>query len=525
MNINDLESIFEERILGRGRAYAQQGNVTEISKAGRAFYTASVEGSETYTVGVRLLPNGDIRSLSCTCPYAKENYCKHEAAVLMILQDAVDEYKDRPDLQSILEKAEKEQIVKAVFTTAYDDPALLNKLIRYIERYASKDILKSFMIGFEDAFTDDEYSDEKLEDTVTEALETVKASDNVTDQTLVLLGMLRAMNDRAGDSIDDPYLLYSSMDDTADTLAKVNEALTAANDKAAVSAQWAALTSAMGLLPFEDSEKRWFTILLPFGGNRKYLDELFMLADSARYESTEIKLMLAEKWYSDDELAEFITANTVNDEVLRFAYRQAMKKNDLSAAEHYALLGHERESKRSLEWLECLQDIYVITGDNSKLCDILYEMTLRGSIESYVKLSQLTPEDKLKETVDRLLSAQENLCYEHIIIKEKRTDLMIEYCRKHKQSIADMAMTLSQSEYRDEAKAIFIGYIRAKASASYDRQSYSEIAELLINYMGCFGAKAANKLTRELRHKYNNRPAFLDELDKAGCSTTSARAQ
>ena len=171
MNICDLESIFEDKILDRGQGYVEQGNVAEISKAGRDFYTAKVDGSETYTVGVRLLPNGDIRSLSCTCPYAKENYCKHEAAVLITLQDDIEEYNRRPDLQSILEKAEKEQIIKAVFTTAYDDPTLLNKLSRNIERYASKDILKSFMIGFEDAFTDDEYSEEKLEDAVTEAIE------------------------------------------------------------------------------------------------------------------------------------------------------------------------------------------------------------------------------------------------------------------------------------------------------------------------------------------------------------------
>lgn len=516
MNICDLESIFEDKILDRGQGYVEQGNVAEISKAGRDFYTAKVDGSETYTVGVRLLPNGDIRSLSCTCPYAKENYCKHEAAVLITLQDDIEEYNRRPDLQSILEKAEKEQIIKAVFTTAYDDPTLLNKLSRNIERYASKDILKSFMIGFEDAFTDDEYSEEKLEDAVTEAIEAVKASDKVNDQTRVLLGMLRAMNDRAGDSTDDPYLLYSYMDETADTLAEVNESLTAAGNETAVSAQWSALTSAMGILSFDDSEKRWFIILQPFGGSRKYLDELFMIADSAEYESAEIKLMLAEKWYSDDELAAFITANTGNDEVLHFAYRQAMNKNDLAAAERYALLGHERESKRSLEWLSRLQDVYVITGDNSKLCDILCEMTLRGSIESYVKLRQMTPEDKLKETVDRLLSAPENLCYEHIIVKEKRTDLMIEYCRKHKPSIADMARTLSKSEFRDEAKALFIGYIRSRAAAAFDRRGYSETAELLSNFMGCFGAKAANKLAEELRYKYNNRPAFLDELDKAG---------
>ena len=92
----------------------------------------------------------------------------------------------------------------------------------------------------------------------------------------------------------------------------------------------------------------------------------------------------------------------------------------------------------------------------------------------------------------------------------------IEYCRKNKRNIADMARILSQSEFREEAKALYIGYIRSRAAANFDRRGYSETAELLSNFMGCFGAKAAGNLSEELRYKYNNRPAFLDKLDKAG---------
>ena len=58
--------------------------------------------------------------------------------------------------------------------------------------------------------------------------------------------------------------------------------------------------------------------------------------------------------------------------------------------------------------------------------------------------------------------------------------------------------------------------VTERAAVSSYRSMYSEVAKLLVRFMSAFGRRAAEKLTAELRGRYEHRPAFIEELDKAG---------
>lgn len=83
--LNEFEQHIDVDILKRGLQYFKKGHVTSVDELSGGEYEAIVEGSETYTVHLQL-KNGSIIGNYCTCPYDWGPFCKHEVAVLFYLQ-------------------------------------------------------------------------------------------------------------------------------------------------------------------------------------------------------------------------------------------------------------------------------------------------------------------------------------------------------------------------------------------------------------------------------------------------------
>ena len=77
---DDWESMFEPKILVRGRQYWRQGNVTDLTCTEDEIH-ATVLGSDEYEVEIEL-DGEEVVGTSCTCPYGDYDNCKHMAAVL-----------------------------------------------------------------------------------------------------------------------------------------------------------------------------------------------------------------------------------------------------------------------------------------------------------------------------------------------------------------------------------------------------------------------------------------------------------
>jgi hypothetical protein len=75
---------FTPLILMRGKKYFEEGNVQRVQRCADT-YIATVEGSENYEVEI-FLSNGRLDEMTCTCPYAQRENCKHMAAVLFALE-------------------------------------------------------------------------------------------------------------------------------------------------------------------------------------------------------------------------------------------------------------------------------------------------------------------------------------------------------------------------------------------------------------------------------------------------------
>ena len=84
--MKDWRSLFQKRILERGRDYFYEDAVRALHKT-QDGYEAVVEGSEDYAVEI-IMQDEDIREMYCDCPYAESGLnCKHMAAVLYAIEE------------------------------------------------------------------------------------------------------------------------------------------------------------------------------------------------------------------------------------------------------------------------------------------------------------------------------------------------------------------------------------------------------------------------------------------------------
>ena len=79
--------LFESRVRTRGKRYFLEGRVTSFDWD-ETCVDALVRGSEIYRVSIEYMDEAPIGwELSCTCPYAETNFCKHQWAVLLSLEE------------------------------------------------------------------------------------------------------------------------------------------------------------------------------------------------------------------------------------------------------------------------------------------------------------------------------------------------------------------------------------------------------------------------------------------------------
>ena len=81
----EFEQYIDEPILKRGLQYFKKGYVNEPEEIGSGEYEAIVEGTDDYTVRIKI-KNEVIVENVCTCPYDMGPVCKHVAAVIFYLQ-------------------------------------------------------------------------------------------------------------------------------------------------------------------------------------------------------------------------------------------------------------------------------------------------------------------------------------------------------------------------------------------------------------------------------------------------------
>jgi uncharacterized Zn finger protein len=80
-----IESVASNSSITYGKHYYDNGYVTDVKITNNKFIEARVRGQKQYLVLMEF-KNG-IYNSRCSCPYDRDNFCKHKVAVMMALMD------------------------------------------------------------------------------------------------------------------------------------------------------------------------------------------------------------------------------------------------------------------------------------------------------------------------------------------------------------------------------------------------------------------------------------------------------
>src|SRR5581483_2563610 len=99
-----------EQSFQRGQHYAREHAVFDERQEGMTL-KARCHGSraEAYNVEVTFDANGTITSTHCTCPVGRS--CKHVAALLLVWLKHPEQFLERDDIETILERYDKADLV------------------------------------------------------------------------------------------------------------------------------------------------------------------------------------------------------------------------------------------------------------------------------------------------------------------------------------------------------------------------------------------------------------------------------
>jgi hypothetical protein len=153
MNLSNFETEINPVIMGRGVIYFVDGLVDELEEAQTGFWQATIEGTELYDVEI-VLNKDSIRQWFCTCPYDGP-ICKHVAATLLGIREcnnintktATKTTVKKPSqptkqtqLDNVLQKIEREELVNYLRQLISADKTLLNKTLRHFQNYTGKEV-------------------------------------------------------------------------------------------------------------------------------------------------------------------------------------------------------------------------------------------------------------------------------------------------------------------------------------------------------------------------------------------------
>jgi uncharacterized Zn finger protein len=113
-----IRELASHESFSRGVAYFEEGAVLEATRRGDEI-RAEVQGSdyEPYLVTVRV-QDGGVAGTSCTCPYSYGGACKHAVAALLTLLKAPETVEERPPLEELLARLDREQLQELLLSVA-----------------------------------------------------------------------------------------------------------------------------------------------------------------------------------------------------------------------------------------------------------------------------------------------------------------------------------------------------------------------------------------------------------------------
>ena len=532
MNITDFEEYFSPRILERGKEYYRNHHVISLESIGNGSYEAEVEGSEIYTVFAELKADGEVLDLTCDCPYEWEEFCKHEAAVLYQLREreeivpSVEEPEQKQALPEQLAACEKETLIAWMMEYAKENRGFLDYLQLRVSEQLQPEELLAILNRTCNRFFSGKIVWKELQKTVAFLLKSVQDWADDVKKVQAILDIVQLLEMKLEERCcESDWVIYESITDCSDAILNIVQGVINRQESKTIEAVYQSLLHAFhkDKLSGEHFVFSSLLCLCALPEYRKKLEEFlqYQQAVSTEYERRELaeqQFQILKRYGTPQEQNDFINRHLSNPEYRRMAIQNAIDAGDESTVERLALDGeYENQALPGLllEWQKCRYHCYHRTGEREKLADVCEALLKGGEPEYYEEWKSLIPFDLKSVKIEQLLKEVPIRVYRKILLAENRVDLMAEACEKDPSELWLYFGALKSSPFAEQATELYKDWIWEEADAAANRSEYAAVCRKLKKFSEN-SPIAARVLAQELREKFPRRPAFQDELKKAG---------
>jgi hypothetical protein len=573
-NLDDFEQRVNRTILRRGQEYYKDRRV-DLAVFRDGVYSASVAGSDDYSVVVKLNAENDIVEAECDCPYTDGPHCKHIVAVLYAIRDRlravsiterpqnakvvqlfptakqaenVTSAMNKEELSRILSKQSKGQLIELLTLLADSSEAVRDYLqAEYISGSKEKDKWVGLMQRHIEKAMDKDgfisYRDCHALEGACKVLERVQRAFAEGDYELggdlalcvlhEMVELLDYADDSNGDIGDVMYEAHGLLAGIGDYLlsGSVRErcfqmALAEADDSVYdgwIEWRMNLLHVCVDLAATPDNRRSLEQCL-----NRimaKIKKQQGERADSwgRDYDAEEVALVRYKviiKFDGPKKATDFLHENISFSRFRKLAIQLAISTEEYELAENLTFEGEKQDKALPglvQQWKEARFEVYQRAGQLKKMRTLGLELALAGDFDYYIRLKELYDSVEWIGIYPGIIESIAKHTgyvrdiYSKILIEEKEWRKLLEYVQDNPVWIIEFYRHLLK-DYRVEVYKVFMRLISDEARVAANRKDYQKVCSHLRLLAKVGGEKEASELIETFMQIYKRRPAFQEEL-------------
>lgn len=552
--INSIESILDTasgKIFKRGEDYYYEGMIDNLYRNDDMF-EAEVCGSydDRYNVYVKVDNNGEIEDYSCDCPYDYTDMCKHLVAVFLAIKNEDYETSKKTEAKSFgnnletLENVTKNELIDFIIKYSNENAQFKTELLSEVLQKPSKQELSSIKETIRNSISRNKrkgYIDYRGCDNICEDLMKIltiaekrlakgycRIAFDITLHVLLTGVKLASTADSSsgylGAVIDSSYRILDNVCEYVEANIKDSKEHKYYYEKIISSSQKKIFDGWMGM-DYDLLGKATYFVTnknvrkLNNTVENLHQDKLEFGFEYSQTYKKQIQFKIILKLDGEKAADKFVLDNLDIDDFREIAIKKYIKEEQYEFAEQ---LCHEKIDsilqRNQIKWWDYLIDIYRTSNQDKKLIDILLKVVAFGEKSYYIMLKELLVSKRLwKKNYSKVLKKIENKTtsnfYMDILCIEEEWEKLLSKLQNNPYYIFTYGSKIAQ-HFPKQTYQIYKEVILNNAKTTSSRKQYRKLCDEIKELFVVRGYLEAIELIIEFEHKYNRRPAMLDELNQ-----------
>ncbi|MDR2622725.1 MAG: SWIM zinc finger family protein [Dysgonamonadaceae bacterium] len=563
MNLNDFHRHVSPKIYERGKEYYESNMVDNVEHNYPDTWTAEVEGSDLYTVEIKL-NDGEIVSWECDCPYDYGDICKHVVAVLLYIRDNRERHPANPANIEIPPSPQQEQLTEilkqaghqelASFLSQYADthPDFYQALTSHLHPKKKVNVQPDYTKEIRKCFNargssyDDDFSYEgraisyKLDDYIEKAKSLIKL-DCREDALTILLCIINEIGDDYEDYDDYNGDLVSVCQEAAKIIAEMIESGLTDDLSKVLMDEISQMIKNRNYANYDLADLN--QLLLSVSLKSSNIEDGVRIIDEAlknnpdsfcTHSLVRSKIELLESAGNKEEVKDTVFQYLYLPEIRKIKLEEQISEKKywkaLALIDEGISLAEEKGHPGTVnDWKDEKLSVYKLMDNKEKVIELAEDLFVnsRESLKYYHILKTVIPSEKWAGYLDDFLLKSgkqkrrgiEGHILTQIYITEEYWDRLMDYVEKNvqlgKYNPLGGYESYLKPRYPERMLAFYRSQITEYAAKNMGRDHYKYVADVLKTmkkYPG--GTETVNSLLTHFKSVYSNRRAMMEELGK-----------